>query len=162
LKEGQFKRLEALVGKEVDEDKMREAGFLHYVFGKDIAYQVDVLTGRREDTEPDQDEVEAIRSFFGDDCWMKYVPMSDRELKGNQIYDASFLLGITLDQDEVITSAKEYLRIGVPFAGEMPVISGLPVPVYYDYMPVNYCPRYVVRELTGVLKDGENRAFSED
>lgn len=155
MEEGRFKRLDAYIGREADEDKMLQNGFIHYVFGKDISAEVDILTGKREDFGTDEDEAGAIRDFFGEDCWMKYVPMSDRELNANKIADASFLLGLTVDQDDVITCVKEYIRIGVPFAGEMPVIPGMPVPMYYDYMPISYCPRYVVKEMDEIVASEE-------
>lgn len=151
MEEGHFKKLEVYVGREVDEDQMLQNDFIHYVFGKDISAEVDMLTGKKEDFGTDEDESGAIREFFGEDCWMKYVPMSDRELKANRIADASFLLGLTINQDEIITSVKEYIRIGVPFAGEIPLISGMPVPMYYDYMPINYCPRYVAKEMEKII-----------
>lgn len=151
MEEGHFKRLETFVGREADEDKMLAHDFVHYVFGKNISAEVDMLTGKSEDFGTDEDEAGAIREFFGDDCWMKYVPMSDRELKANRIADASFLLGLNVDQDNVIKSVKEYIRIGVPFGGELPVIPGMPVPMYYDYMPINYCPRYVSEEMSSIV-----------
>lgn len=151
MQEGHFKKLDAYVGKDVDEDRMIRNDFVHYVFGKNISAEVDMLTGKSEDFGTDEDEAGAIRDFFGEDCWMKYVPMSDRELRANRIADASFLLGLTVDQDDRITSVKEYIRIGVPFAGELPVIPGMPVPMYYDYMPIQYCPGYVVSEMNAIV-----------
>ncbi len=146
MEDGRFKRLDPYVGKEIEESVLEAHGFKHYAFGRDLALQVDAITGRG--TYPvDEDESEAIRNFFGDDVWMKYVPMSDRELKGNDIYDASFLLGIKREGDGSIGFVKEFVRIGIPFAGELPVMAGMPTPLYYDYMPINYCPRYVVKEM---------------
>lgn len=158
--DGHFKRLSALIGTDVDRDKLAGQGFIHYVFGKDIGREVDVLTGKAEDFGVDEEEASSIQEFFGEDCYVLFVPMSDRELKGNGIYDASFLVGINLDECDTIKDIREFVRIGVPFAGELPVLEGMPVPVYYDYMPINYCPRYVVdavRKALGLDKS-ENRS----
>ncbi len=146
MEDGRFKRLEPYNGREISEEALLEHGFKHYAFGRDLAREVDAITGRMA-LDVDEDESEAIRKFFGDDVWMKYVPMSDRELKGNDIYDAAFLLGICRGEDGRITSVREFVRIGIPFAGELPVMIGMPTPLYYDYMPINYCPRYVAEEM---------------
>lgn len=150
--DGHFKRLSALIGSDVDTDKLAQNGFIHYVFGKDIAREVDVITGKEEDFGTDEEESSSIQEFFGEDCYVLFVPMSDRELRGNGIYDASFLVGINLDEYDKIKDIREFVRIGVPFAGEMPIIEGMPVPVYYDYMPINYCPHYVVDAVRKALE----------
>ncbi len=150
VEDGIFKRLEPYTGRSITEKCLEEHGFRHYSRGRDLALEVDAITGRGT-YDVDEDEAEAIRNFFGDDVWMRYVPMSDRELKGNQIYDASFLLGIIRNNDGVIESVRQFVRIGIPFAGELPVMEGMPTPVYYDYMPINYCPRYVVSEMEALF-----------
>lgn len=146
MEDGTFQRLTPYVGRLLREEDLEAHGFHHYAMGHDLMREIEVLTGKRQE-DTDEDEAAAIRDFFGDNVWMKYVPMSDRELKGNDIYDASFLLGIGRETDGRVTFVKEFVRIGIPFAGELPVMIGMPTPLYYDYMPINYCPRYVVREM---------------
>ncbi|MEE3420744.1 MAG: hypothetical protein VZR02_06560 [Lachnospiraceae bacterium] len=145
MENGRHKRLEPYVGAVVSDETLEAHGFEHFLFGKRFP--------DREDDPNDEDEMEAVQDFFGEDCWMKYVPFSDRDLNGNDLDDAAFMLGITKDQDDVITSVREYCRIGIPFGGGMPVIPGLPVPLYYQYMQIDYAPRYLVKEMEELRKE---------
>ncbi len=155
MEDGRFRRLDRYIGMTVTEEQLLSNGFIRYCQGHDLAQEVAELTGQATAVYEDEDEAEAIRSFFGEDVWMKYVPMSDRELKGNQIYDASFLLGINVDEKGCISCVREFVRIGIPFAGELPMLSGMPVPLYYDYMPINYCPRYVAEAMEELMAGRE-------
>lgn len=145
LENGRHKRLEVYVGVEVRDEVLLNHGFTHYLFGK-------VFPDRENE---DEEESQAIEDFFGDEVWMKYVPFSEKDLKGNDLVDAAFMLGVRKDQDDVIVSVQEFCRIGIPFGGGMPVIEGLPVPLYYQYMQIDYAPRYLVREMEA-LKKGED------
>lgn len=138
MENGRHKRLEVYRGRQVSDETLLAHGFTHYLFGK--------VFPDREGPD-DEEEAEAIQDFFGLDVWMKYVPFSERDLRGNDLADAAFMLGITKDPDDVILEVREFCRIGIPFGGGMPVIDGLPVPLYYQYMNIDYAPRYLVKEM---------------